>query len=40
MWRNACRAVWVEVQGEGNSAAQTLIADLAKELLKDQLVHS
>ncbi|BDA48856.1 THO complex subunit 2 [Coccomyxa sp. Obi] len=32
-------AVWVEVQGAGNAAAaQTLIADLAKELLKEHLV--
>ncbi|KAK9917111.1 hypothetical protein WJX75_001006 [Coccomyxa subellipsoidea] len=29
---------WVEVQGEGNAAAQALIADLTKELLKEQLV--
>lgn len=35
------RVVWIEVQGGGNAAAaQTLIADLAKELLKEHLVHN
>ncbi len=34
------RAVWVEIQGTSNAAAaQILIADLAKDLLKEHLVH-